>query len=168
MRVALVTAAFRARSPIDLASHVRSLAPALARAGASVEVFAGTTGSGLVPYAQRRSELIEPVTGQAFGVTVLELEAEPDQERVAEAFASFLERERPAVCHFEHLDPMGVGLVREAKLRRISTLYAAHDTWPAHDRVSLTMPDLSPFELGDTEAEARSLAVEILMSAQGL
>ncbi|QDV08497.1 Glycosyl transferases group 1 [Planctomycetes bacterium Poly30] len=168
MRVALVTAAFRARSPIDLASHVRSLAPALARAGASVEVFAGVTGSGLAPYAQRRSELVEPITGKSFGVTVLEMETEPDQDRAAEAFASFLERERPTVCHFEHLDPMGVGLVREAKIRRISTLYAAHDTWPAHDRVSLTMPDLSPFELGDTEAEARSLAAERILASRDL
>ena len=168
MRVALVTAAFRARSPIDLASHVRSLAPALARAGVSVEVFAGTTGSGLVPYAQRRSELVEPVSGTTYGVTVIELEADPDQARVAEAFGAFLKRERPKVCHFEHLDPMGVGLVREAKVRRISTLYAAHDTWPAHDRVSLTQPDLSPFELGDTEAEARALCAERVLEAEGL
>jgi glycosyltransferase involved in cell wall biosynthesis len=133
-----------------------------------VEIFAGVTGSGLVPYAQRRSELVEPVTGQAFGVTVVELEDRPDQARAAEAFASFLERERPQVCHFESLDPMGVGLVREAKVRRISTLYSAQDTWPAHDRVTLTMPDMSPFELGDTEAEARSLAAERLLAASGL
>lgn len=133
-----------------------------------MEIFAGVTGSGLVPYAQRRSELVEPVTGQAFGVTVVELEDRPDQARAAEAFASFLERERPQVCHFESLDPMGVGLVREAKVRRISTLYSAQDTWPAHDRVTLTMPDMSPFELGDTEAEARSLAAERLLAASGL
>ncbi len=103
-----------------------------------------------------------------FGVTAIELEAEPDQARVAEAFGAFLERERPMVCHFENLDPMGVGIVREAKVRRISTLYAAHDTWPAHDRVSLTSLDMSPFELGDTEAEARSLCAERILAAEGV
>ncbi len=133
-----------------------------------MEVFAGTTGSGLVPYAQRRSELVEPVSGKSFGVTAIELEPDPDQARVAEAFGAFLERERPAVCHFEDLDPMGVGIVREAKVRRISTLYAAHDTWPAHDRVSLTSLDMSPFELGDTEAEARSLAAERILRQEGV
>ena len=121
-----------------------------------------------MPYAQRRSELVEPVSGKTFGVTAIELEGDPDQTRVAEAFGAFLERERPEVCHFENLDPMGVGLVREAKLRRISTLYAAHDTWPAHDEVSLTLPDLSPFELGDTEAEARALCAVSLLEAEGL
>jgi len=168
MRVALVTSAFRARSPLDLVSHVRSLAPALARAGVTVEVFAGTSGSGLVPYAQRRIEVAEPVTGQSFGVTMIELEPEPDQDRVAESFAAFLERERPRVCHFEQLDPMGVGLVREAKTRRVATLYSAHDTWPAHDRTTLTLPDLSPFELGDTEAEARSMAAEAILAGAEL
>lgn len=121
-----------------------------------------------MPYAQRRSELVEPVSGKSFGVTAIELEPDPDQARVAEAFGAFLERERPAVCHFEDLDPMGVGIVREAKVRRISTLYAAHDTWPAHDRVSLTSLDMSPFELGDTEAEARSLAAERILSQEGV
>lgn len=167
MRVALVTARFRARAPFDLGSQVRSLAPALARAGASVEVFCGTgEEAGLAPFAQRRAEVIDHVGGQAtFGVTTVALpsaEAEPAdlEERLAEGFGAFLDRERPQVVHFERLDVFGTDLVREARARGIRTVYCAADTWPAHDRASLLLPDLEPFELGDGEAEARALLVE--------
>lgn len=70
MRVVLVTATFRARAPFDLGSHVRSLAPALARAGAEVEVFSSVGGdAGLAPFAQRRVEVLDHVSGVGFGVT---------------------------------------------------------------------------------------------------
>lgn len=177
MRVALVTAAFRARAPFDLTSHVRSLAPALARAGARVEVFCAVSDSGLAPFAQRRMEAIDHVSGSPFGVTSIEAPAAPSiatpadstqdgvsrderDERLAEGFGAFLDRERPSVVHFESLDAFGTQLVREARARGIATLYCASDTWPAHDRTALLLPDLSPFELGDGEAEARALLAE--------
>ena len=185
MRVALVTANFRARAPFDLDSHVRSLAPALARAGARVEVFCAVRDSGLAPFAQRRVEAIDHVSGSPFGVTSIEAPVETPAEargsgsegerpggrggavrtderddRLAEGFGAFLDRERPTVVHFERLDAFGTGLVREAKSRGIATVYCASDTWPAHDRVSLLLPDLTPFELGDGEPEARALIAE--------
>lgn len=181
MRVALVTATFRARAPFDLDSHVRSLAPALARAGARVEVFCAVRDSGLAPFAQRRVEAIDHVSGSPFGVTSIEapedlpgLGVEADSaytarrgqarderdDRLAKGFGAFLDRERPTVVHFERLDAFGTGLVREARSRGIATVYCASDTWPAHDRVSLLAPDLTPFELGDGEPEARALIAE--------
>ena len=181
MRVALVTANFRARAPFDLDSHVRSLAPALARAGARVEVFCAVRDSGLAPFAQRRVEAIDHVSGSPFGVTSIEAPEESRDsdsgaslaragqrgshcderdDRLAEGFGAFLDRERPSVVHIERLDAFGTGLVREAKSRGIATVYCASDTWPAHDRVSLLLPDLTPFELGDGEPEARALIAE--------
>lgn len=169
MRVALVTAAFRSRAPFDLHSHVRSLAPALARAGASVEVFCAVRGQGLAPLAQRRREVADHVGGATFGVTELELgglgaapsaEGPSAQERVAAAFGAFLDRERPTVVHFERVDPFGASIVREAKVRGIASVYSTSDTWPAHDRTSQTLPDLTPLELGNCEAEARARLAE--------
>lgn len=174
MRVVLVTARFRARAPFDLTSQVRSLAPALARAGAEVEVFCGVGDeAGLPAFSQRRAEVIDHVGGKAtFGVTTialgglepggLGLDAAPVdfEERLAEGFGGFLDRERPDVVHFERLDVFGTPLVREACARNIRTVYCASDTWPAHDRASMLLPNLEPFELGDGEAEARALLVE--------
>ncbi|MEM9381573.1 MAG: glycosyltransferase [Planctomycetota bacterium] len=163
MRVALVSTAFRSREPLDLHAHARSLAAALARAGADVEVFTGAAGAGLAPYSQRRIEVLDHVEGRPFGVTTIELGADADPERIAAGFGAFLERERPTVCHMESLDRFGTDLVREARARGIGTIYCARDTWPAHDRTTLTLPDLSPFELGDAEAEARAILAHGLM-----
>lgn len=169
MRVALVTARFRTRAPFDLGSQARSLAPALARAGASVEVFCGSgPEAGLAPFAQRRIQVVDHASADAtFGVTTVSLPAMgPDvtpldlEPRMAEGFGAFLDRERPEVVHFERLDVFGTALVEEARSRGIRTVYCAADTWPAHDRASLLLPDMTPFELGDAEAEARALLVE--------
>ena len=169
MRVALVTARFRTRAPFDLGSQARSLAPALARAGASVEVFCGAgPEAGLTAFAQRRIQVMDHVSGDAtFGVTTVSLPAmSPDaapldlEPRLAEGFGAFLDRERPEVVHFERLDAFGTALVDEARSRGIQTVYCAADTWPAHDRASLLLPDMTPFDLGDAEAEARALLVE--------
>jgi len=179
MRVALVTRAFRARSPFDPLSHVRSLAPALARAGLSVEVFCGTRGSGLPPLSQRRQDVPDHASGAAsFGVTTVELggvqparrgardHREIDRtageaaERVASAFGAFLDRERPDVVHFEHLDAFGAALVDEVEARGIASVLSASDVWPAQDRPGSTLPDLTPMELGDAEAEARAELAE--------
>lgn len=163
MRVALVSTAFRSREPLDLHAHARSLAAALARAGADVEVFTAATGAGLAPYSQRRVEVLDHVDGRPFGVTMMEFGADRDAERIAAGFGAFLERERPTVCHLESLDLFGTDLVREARARGIGTIYCARDTWPAHDRTTLTLPDLTPFELGDAEAEARAMLAHGLM-----
>lgn len=169
MRVALVTARFRTRAPFDLGSQARSLAPALARAGASVEVFCGSgPEAGLAPFAQRRIQVVDHASADvAFGVTTVSLPAMgPDatpvdlEPRLAEGFGAFLDRERPEVVHFERLDVFGAALVEQARSRGIRTVYCAADTWPAHDRASLLLPDLTPFELGNAEAEARALLVE--------
>ena len=182
MRVALVTRAFRARSPFDPLTHVRSLAPALARAGLSVEVFCGTRGSGLPPLSQRRQDVPDHASGASFGVTTVELggvepggrAGRPDArgprdlertagetaDRVAAAFGAFLDRERPDVVHFEHLDAFGAALVGEVEARGIASVLSASDVWPAQDRPGSTLPDLTPMELGDAEAEARAELAE--------
>ncbi|MEM9802769.1 MAG: glycosyltransferase [Planctomycetota bacterium] len=163
MRVALVSTSFRSREPFDLRAHVRSLAPALVRAGAAVEVFSASRGSGLPPYSQRRVEVLDHVSGAPFGLTTIELGDAPEADRVASGFAAFLDREQPVVCHFESLRNFGTAVIHEARKRGVATLYCARDPWPAHDRTTLVLPDLSPFELGDGEAEARALAAERLL-----
>ncbi len=107
--------------------------------------------------------MLDHVQGSAFGVTKMEVGEAPDTARIAAGFGAFLDRERPTVCHFESLDLFGTDVVHEARVRGIATVYCARDTWPAHDRTTLTLPDLSPFELGDADAEARVLVAEALM-----
>ena len=158
MRVALVCSEFRPDAALRLRSHARGLASALARAGLEVEVFTieACTRRRLT---QRRRQV--PVKGMvkgtegALALTAVAVDGSETASELAAAFGDFLDREHPAVCHFESIAAFGPALLGEARERGLPTVFCARDPWPAHDQLSLTLPNLAPFELGDCEAEAR-------------
>jgi glycosyltransferase involved in cell wall biosynthesis len=167
MRVALVSHELRSDATLRLRSHARGLASALARAGLEVEVFTleACTRRRLT---QRRRQV--PVKGAdtALGVTSVAVDGSETASELAAAFGAFLDREHPAVCHFESIAAFGPSILGEARERELPTVYCARDPWPAHDQLTLTLPDLAPFELGDCEAEARGVvAREMCPSAPG-
>ena len=161
MRVALVCHEFRSEAPLHLSSHARGLASALARAGLEVEVFT-LEARGERPLTQRRR--VVPVRDAAGGlaVTTVSVDGGESPGELAAAFGAFLDRERPAVCHFESIAAFGAPSLAAAQDRGLPTVYCARDPWPAHDQLTLTLPNLAPFELGDCEAEARGeVALEL-------
>lgn len=158
MRVALAAPGVAPHQRGGVSAHTIGLAQALAEAGVEVEVFAPRPLGGLTALAQRREE--RPADAGCFAVTYVNASSEdhrtPEGERrLAEAFGAFLDRERPQVVHFEHLVGLGPEGVREAHRRGIPTVFVAHDWWALHDNRRLVLPDLSTFEPGDLEAEAR-------------
>lgn len=161
MRVALVCHEFRSEASLHLSSHARGLASALARAGLAVEVFT-LAAHGERRLTQRRR--LVPVKGAAgnLAVTAVAGDGSESPAELAAAFGAFLDRERPAVCHFESIAAFGAPCLGEARDRGLPTVYCARDAWPAHDQATLTLPNLAPFELGDCEAEARGeVALEL-------
>ncbi|MEZ6017993.1 MAG: glycosyltransferase [Planctomycetota bacterium] len=158
MRVALVAHELAPHRRGGIASHTAALARALARAGVEVEVFTLRPLAGLTPLAQRREE--RAAGDEPFAVTYLDAsptdhQTEEGERRIAEAFGAFLDRERPEIVHFEHLLGLGPAGVMEARQRGIPTVFVAHDWWAVHDNLHLVQPDLTTFEPGDHEAEAR-------------
>ena len=93
----------------------------------------------------------------ALGVTAVAVDGRETASELAAAFGDFLDREHPAVCHFESIAAFGSAILGEARERGLPTVYCARDPWPAHDQLTLTLPNLAPFELGDCEAEARGV-----------
>ncbi|MGD2018209.1 MAG: hypothetical protein PVJ89_08845, partial [Planctomycetota bacterium] len=154
MRIALVCSEFRPGVSLDLRSHARGLGAALARAGLRVEVFTLERASRERLTPRRRVVPVGEASG-SLAVTALAVDGRVTVDEVAAGFGRFLDRERPALCHFEALADLGPEGLAEATRRGLPTVYCARDPWPAHDRLTLTLPDLSPFELGDCEAEAR-------------
>jgi glycosyltransferase involved in cell wall biosynthesis len=158
MRVALVAHGLPPHQRGGVESHTAALARELARAGALVEVFVPRVFAGLTPLAQRREERHPGEHGYAVtavNVGAVDDPAEDGERRLAEAFGAFLDRERPHVVHFEHLSVLGADAIQEAQRRGIPTIFVAHDWWAVHDDTRLVLPDLSTFEPGDLEAEAR-------------
>jgi glycosyltransferase involved in cell wall biosynthesis len=158
MRVALVAHGLPPHQRGGVESHTAALARELARAGALVEVFVPRVFAGLTPLAQRREERHPGEHGYAVtavNVGAVDDPAEDGERRLAEAFGAFLDRERPDVVHFEHLSVLGADAIQEAQRRGIPTIFVAHDWWAVHDDTRLVLPDLTTFEPGDLEAEAR-------------
>jgi len=163
MRVALVVPGLPPFARSGVETHAEALANALALRGCQVEVFAPRSLPGLEPLAQRREQRS---VGAAAGVAESHWavtwyhapeDDEPEEEERADAFAAFLDRERPEVVHFEELASVGLRAVAEARGRGIPTVYCAHDWSAVSDRPTLLQPDGRPIEPGDREVEARCL-----------
>lgn len=145
MRVCLVAHGYPPRELTGVESHCEALAGALVRAGCEVLVFAPRRGGDLPHLALRRQD------GGGHAIHWLTLHPRPSGESgrdpgPAVAFGGLLDRERPDLVHFQHLEKLGFGLIGEARRRGIPTLYTAHDYHPVCHRQTLVRPDLSPCE----------------------
>ena len=52
-----------------------------------------------------------------------------DHPRIAALFGELLDRERPDVCHFQHLLYLSIGCVEEAARRGLPVVFTLHDYW---------------------------------------
>ena len=68
------------------------------------------------------SELVNNLHYAEFGETW-------DHPRIAALFGELLDRERPDVCHFQHLMYLSIGCVEEASKRGIPIVFTLHDYW---------------------------------------
>ena len=161
MRVALVCSEFRPGASLDVGVHARGLATALACSGVEVEVFTLAHSPG-APLTARRQEVSVPEAEGSLAVTSVAVGEREDPGAIAQAFGRFLDRVRPRLCHFESIEALGTGVIEEADRRGLPSVYCARNAWPAHDELTLTLPDLAPFELGDREAEVRGWAARAL------
>lgn len=157
MRIAYVVHGLPPYARTGIETHASALADAVVHLDHWVEVFAPRHLPGLALYAQRRE------MRNGWAVTWVNVPGVPDktwEKDMAEAFAAFLDRERPEVVHFEQLQRVGMEAVEEAKKRGIPTVYMAHDYFAVGDCLHLLAPDLSDAELGDRESEARALLAQ--------
>ena len=161
-----------------------SKAPLLARAAPSARrpasSGAGAPSRGSAQLGEELphlAERCEPRDGYRVHWLALDAEAAPrtaseqlDPPGVAEAFADFLERERPDLAHVHHLDKLGVGIIDELERRGIPIVFTAHDHWSICHRSTLMRPDLSRCTTpGRAEACARcDRAAAFLNTVPGL
>lgn len=131
-----------------------ALADELARRGHTVEVFAPTRRESLPDLALRRERR------GGWHVTWLNLLTAPtdpaselDPPGVAEAFARFLEAERPDVVHVQHVLRLGLGILDAAAEHGAPLVYTAHDWYPLTDFFALLRPDLTRYAAVPTPAE---------------
>lgn len=157
MRVCLVVHGFPPVERTGVENYTLGLCRAFVRAGHRVEVFVPRRDPQLADLALRREEY------DGFAVNWITNNQAPGSPREALlvpqlklAFASFLDRERPEVVHFQHLIKLGLDLVQVARERGLPTIYTAHDYYPICHRYTLLRPDLSRCEArGDARACAR-------------
>ena len=176
MRICLVTHGFPPHERTGVEQYTALLAAELSRRGHVVEVFAPRRVPEYPDYSLRR-EVREVGGGVSHGVNWVTLNRNPEGPlemlevpAVARVFGRFLDRERPEVCHFQHVVKLGIGLIDEARRRDIPTLYTAHDYYAVCHRYTLLRPDLTPCDVrGDSMACARcDLALGHLNAQPGL
>jgi|GEM_PF-1369790 len=148
-----------------------ALADELARRGHAVEVFAPTRRESLPDRALRRERR------GAWHVTWVNLLTAPsdpaeelDPPGVADAFARFLDAERPEVVHVQHLLRLGLGILDAAADFGAPLVSTAHDWYALTDSFALVRPDLTRYASVPTpEEEARAdLARSILNRVEAL
>ncbi|MSR61486.1 MAG: glycosyltransferase [Planctomycetes bacterium] len=157
MRICLVVHGFPPVERTGVEQYTLGLCRALARAGHRVEVFVPRKDPQLADLALRREE------HGGYAINWITNNQDPTSPREAllvpqlrNAFAAFLERERPEVVHFHHLIKLGLELVEVARERGLPTVYTAHDYYPVCHRYTLLRPDLSRCDVrGDSRACAR-------------
>ena len=171
MRITLVAHGFPPHEKTGVENYTAALAPALARLGHRVEVFAPRVDKELPTFSLRREErpgyAVHWIATNQAPMNPRQMLAVPE---IAAAFGAFLDRERPEVVHFQHFLKVGIGLVHEARKRRIPTVYTAHDYYPVCHRYTLLRPDLTHCDIrGDSMACSRcDLALSFLNGARGL
>ncbi len=175
MRICLVAHGYPPEERTGVETYTAQLAASFAEAGHDVEVFAACPDAELPDLALRRAVVS---TGSAiYGVTRVATNSTPtnpeevlDPPGVAARFASFLERERPEVVHFQHVIKLGLGLVEVATKAGLPTLYTHHDYYGCCHRYTFLRPDLKVCQRpNDSEACARcDVALGLLNSVEGL
>ena len=143
-----------------------------------VEVFVPRRKEELPDHSLRRESRVVPgAPGVSYGVNWVTVNRDPEGPlemlevpAVARVFGQFLDRERPQVCHFQHVVKLGTGLIEEARQRGIPTIYTAHDYYAVCHRYTLLRPDLSHCDTrGDSMACAHcDLALGHLNAQPGL
>ncbi|MBM3976525.1 MAG: glycosyltransferase [Planctomycetes bacterium] len=165
MRVCLVTHGLPPYELTGVENYTLALARGLAAAGHQVEVFAARRAPELPDRSLRRE------ARDGWAVTWVSANSAPrdpsealDPPGIVDAFARFLDRERPELVHFQHVIKLGLGLIEAAQARGLPTVYTAHDYYPVCHRITLMRPDLSRCStLADSSACTRcDLALSLL------
>ncbi|MEZ5976916.1 MAG: glycosyltransferase [Planctomycetota bacterium] len=148
-----------------------ALADELARRGHDVEVFAPWRRPELPDRSLRRERRrdwhADRINVTAVPADALAALAPPG---VADAFARFIDAERPDVVHVQHVLRLGVGVVDAAADAGVPVVYTAHDWFSITDRYALLRPDLSRFGAAPTPEDEAScdLAGSILNAREEL
>jgi len=145
LKIAHVIHAFPPDSWAGSENYAAALAREQQRGGDEVVVFHRVSDPQRAEY--------ETSSGEAAGVPVVRLNrtfADATgfrhtyrNDRVAERFGAFLERERPELVHFHHVTCLSTSCVHEARRRRIPVVYTLHDFWLLCPRGQLLRRDLS-------------------------
>ena len=178
MRISLVAHGFPPLERTGVEQYTAALAAEFARGGHVVEVFVPRRKEELPDHSLRRESRVVPgAPGVSYGVNWVTVNRDPEGPlemlevpAVARVFGQFLDRERPQVCHFQHVVKLGTGLIEEARQRGIPTIYTAHDYYAVCHRYTLLRPDLSHCDTrGDSMACAHcDLALGHLNAQPGL
>lgn len=130
MKVLIVSHRFPPEGNAGTESYAASLAQGLVGRGHEVSVFAAAKDIGAPDLSTRRRVHegipVEEVVNNLFHREFREIWDQPGIEAV---FASFLERERPDLVHFQHLLYLSAGCVAAAKARGIPVVFTLHDFW---------------------------------------
>ena len=144
MRVLLVCHAFASEERTGVELHTEALARALVRRGVQVHLVAPSRREGDFPLAQRRSGCDGFEWTEIVVDPICVFPPEEGPPGMARAFGNLIERERPQLVHFQHLQGLGLGLLKVAREAGLPTIYNAQDAFPLGPNPTLLQPDLSP------------------------
>lgn len=151
MRIALLVHGLPPEHCTGVEVHALALARALAERGHVVECFTFAADPTRPHLSQERSEFAERVAITRLAVNV---PAEDERGRrivrgAAEAFARFLDRERPDIVHVEHALRVGPAGLHAARERGLPLVVQAHDPLAISLDHLLLRTDGEPLELAD-------------------
>lgn len=164
MRLALLVHGLPPERCTGVEVHALALARAWAARGVQVEVFTQCVDDSRDHLSQER-EGIAP----RLAVTRLAVNRPAEDERgrrivrgAADAFARFLDRERPHVLHVEHALGVGPGGLQAARDRGIPVVHQAHDPLAISLDHLVLRTDATPLPLG---ADGRPAADDLARNA---
>lgn len=135
MRVLLVVHGYPPHEQSGTELHTAGLAQALARAGHTVSVFAGSH-SAQAPVQESRRD--GPVEIERIARPKPRLRLEHRDEEIERALLSAVDRFRPDVVHVHHLLGLTMPIVAQLKARDIPVVVTLHDHW-------FLCPEIQPF-----------------------